>query len=130
MFLHILTLEYTVKNWVPYMFASILIMSCEGAYVTLQAVITMQQFGLKRGPQVYAFQLSAQAMASILISLFVTTLKPMGGYKCIFIICFIGLICASICTYLIDEKKQVKYGELYYDDIGMFRSNRNSKNTN
>ena len=59
MFLHVLTLQYAVKNWVTYMISSIIIMGCEGAYVTLQAVIVMQQFGLKRGPEVYAYTLSA-----------------------------------------------------------------------
>ena len=59
MFIHILTLKYTVRNWITYCFASVIIMGCEGAYVTLQAVFVMQQFGLKRGPEVYAYQLSA-----------------------------------------------------------------------
>lgn len=61
------------------MIASILIMGCEGAYVTLQAVITMQQFGLKRGPEVYAYMLSAQAVASLTTSLLVLTIKIYGG---------------------------------------------------
>ena len=41
MFLTILTLQQAMKNWVTYMITTICIMGCEGAYVTLQAVITM-----------------------------------------------------------------------------------------
>ena len=121
-FLTIITLQQSMKNWVTYMIASIAIMGCEGAYVTLQAVITMQQFGLKRGPEVYAYQLSAQAIASLTLSFFVMTIKTYGGYYLMFSICFIGLCLASICTYLIDDKTMIKYSDLYYDCIGIVGS--------
>lgn len=103
MFVAILTLKYSVKNWITYMITSIVIMGTEGAYVTLQAVITMQQFGLKRGPEVYAYQLSAQAVASLSLSIFVMTVKSEGGFQLMFQICFIGLILASICCYKIQD---------------------------
>ena len=119
MFLTILTLQQSMKNWVTYMITTIAIMGTEGAYVTLQAVITMQQFGLKRGPEVYAYMLSAQAIASLSLSLFVMTLKADGGYTLMFIICFMGLLMASVCTYLIDDKTMIKYGDLYYENIGI-----------
>lgn len=71
MFLHIFTLEFTLKNWISYMISSIVIMGCEGAFVTLQAVIVMQQFGLRRGPEVYSYTLSAQAAAALSMTIFV-----------------------------------------------------------
>ena len=42
MFFSIITLKVTVQGWFSYMCASFVIMGCEGAYVTLQAVLTMQ----------------------------------------------------------------------------------------
>lgn len=119
MFVSILTLQYSVKNWITYMISTIVIMSTEGAYVTLQAVITMQQFGLKRGPEVYAYQLSAQAIASLTLSIAVMTVKSMGGFHLMFQICFVGLIFALICNYQIDDKSMVKYGDLYFDNVGI-----------
>ena len=71
MFVHIFTLEFALKNWASYMMSSIMIMGCEGAFVTLQAVIVMQQFGLRRGPEVYSYTLSAQAAAATLMTIFV-----------------------------------------------------------
>jgi hypothetical protein len=47
------------------------------------------------------------------------TLKTYGGYNLMFLICFIGLISATICTYLIDDKTMIKYGDLYYENIGI-----------
>ena len=42
MIAHVFTLQYALKNWISYMISSMVIMGCEGAYVTLQAVIVMQ----------------------------------------------------------------------------------------
>lgn len=97
-------------------------MGCEGSYVTLQAVIIMQQFGLKRGPEVYAYQLSAQAMATLLLTIFIFTIKSMGGYYLMFSMCFLGLLGASVCTFCINDRTKVKYGELYFENIGIVGS--------
>ena len=47
------------------------------------------------------------------------TIKTYGGYNLMFIICFIGLCGASVCTHLIDDKTMIKYGDLYYENIGI-----------
>lgn len=104
-------------------------MGCEGAFVTLQAVIVMQQFGLRRGPEVYSYTLSAQACAALLMSIFVHTLKPMGGFYLMFGISFCGLISASVCTFLINDRTKVKYGELYFENVGLVGSQRSQQSS-
>lgn len=42
MMLHILTLHIAVQHWRLYMISSMVIMGCEGAYTSLQAVLIMQ----------------------------------------------------------------------------------------
>ena len=86
----------------------------------------MQQFGLKRGPEVYAYQLSAQAMATFILTILVMFVKPLGGYDLMFGICFLGLLSASVCTYLINDKTKVKYGDMYYDNVGILGSRKSN----
>lgn len=88
-------------------------MGSEGAYTTLQAVVIMQQFGLKRGPELYAYQLSAQAMASILNMILVETLKVYEGFEGMFIVAFMGLLVAVFCNYLLDEDDKIKFTDFY-----------------
>ena len=42
MILQLLTLHITVRHWQLYLLACVTVMGCEGAYVTTQAVLTMQ----------------------------------------------------------------------------------------
>ena len=58
----------------------------------------------------------------MLLSVFVVTVKSMGGYYLMFVICFCGLIGASVCNFLINDRTKVKYGELYFDNIGLVGS--------
>lgn len=51
----ILTLHIAVRHWQLYLYACMAIMGAEGAYTSLQAVLIMQQFGLKRGPEIFAY---------------------------------------------------------------------------
>ena len=109
------------------MVASIVIFGGVGVVVAIQAVLTMQQFGLKRGPQVLSFILSCKAISSIILTILVNTVKEHGGYFAMFSMCFMGIIIACVCNYLFDEKDKVKYSELYYtDDKLIRRSNLNS----
>ena len=43
-------------------------------------------------------------------------------------ISFMGLIAASICTFLINDKTKVKYSELYFDNVGLIGSRLSQKN--
>lgn len=65
-------------------------------------------------------------MATFFLTIFVITVKPFGGFDVMFGICFLGLICASICTYLINEKTKVKYGDMYYDNVGILGSRKSN----
>lgn len=40
-----------------------------------------------------------------------------------FLICFIGIICGAVCNYIIDDRTMVKYGDLYYENIGIIGGN-------
>ena len=82
----------------------------------------MQQFGLKRGPEVFAYQLSAQAVASLTLSVFVITIKSMGGHTLMFQICFLALVVASVCVHHLDDKTKIRYGDLYYEGRGLVGS--------
>lgn len=64
-------------------------------------------------------------MATLLLTILVFTVKSMGGYYLMFASCFLGLIVASVCTYLINDKTRVKYGEMYFENVGIVGS-RNS----
>ena len=70
--------------------------------------------------------LSSQAMATLVLSILVMTVKPFGGFEIMFGICFVTLIFSSIITYIIDEKSKVKYGDLYYDNVGILGSRKSN----
>ena len=63
-------------------------------------------------------------MAALVLTIFVVTVKSMGGYSLMFFLCFLGLVLASICTCLINDRTMVKYGELYFDNIGIVGSRK------
>lgn len=114
MMLHILTLHIAVQHWRLYMISSMVIMGCEGAYTSLQAVLIMQQFGLKRGPEVFAYVLSSQALSSLLAVVLVDTLKQFEGYEGMFTVSFFLLILALFANFALNNEVKVKYTDLYY----------------
>ena len=68
--------------------------------------------------------MSAQATSALSMTIFVATVKSMGGFYLMFGICFMGLLSASVCTYLINDRTKVKYGDLYFDNIGLVGSKK------
>lgn len=91
-------------------------MSCEGAYVTTQAVLTMQQFGLKRGPEILAYQLSAIAISGFLNTILLESLKQFEGNQSMFIVSFYALVLALGCNIYLDDEKKVKFTDFYKKD--------------
>ena len=73
----------------------------------------MQQFGLKRGPEIVAYQLSAQAISALLNTLLVDTLKQMEGYEGMFIVSFFSLLLALIGNIMLDDEKKIKFTDFY-----------------
>ena len=49
-FLHIATIQMTVKNKWSYFAAIMIIMSCAGSLISTMPVLILQIFGMKRGP--------------------------------------------------------------------------------
>mmetsp|Transcript_7853 Transcript_7853/g.13169 ORF Transcript_7853/g.13169 Transcript_7853/m.13169 type:complete len:84 (+) Transcript_7853:1163-1414(+) len=77
----IVLVQYSVYNKWAFMLACWGTFMCDGAMLSIMPVITIDQFGMTRGPQVYSFMYSNMAVASMLSVLVLRTLESFDyGY--------------------------------------------------
>ena len=87
---------------------------CDGALTSMLPALTVGQFGIKRGPQVYSIMYSSFGVASMTGLLFVLTIKDQIGFPGMFIISFFTQSTAALMCYLLKEDKPYNYKEAYY----------------
>lgn len=70
------------------MIISCLTFMCDGAITSMLPALTVGQFGITRGPQVYTVMYSSFGVAAMLGLFFVLTIKDVIGFEGMFVISF------------------------------------------
>lgn len=109
----IVLVNYAVYNKWAFMVVSCLTYMCDGSLTSMLPALTVQQFGIERGPQVYGIMYSVFAVACMLGVLLVLTIKDNIGYGGMFLISFCLSSIAALLTYLFNEKVVFNYIEAY-----------------
>ena len=109
----IVAITYAVHNRYAFMMVSCLTYMCDGSLTSMIPAVTLSQFGLVRGPQVYGYMYSIFAMSCLLSIFFVFVVKPYISFNGIFFVsgCFSTI--ALICTYLLKERRVFDYVKVY-----------------
>ena len=83
---------------------------CDGSITSMLPAITIGQFGMQRGTQVYAYMYSTFGVAAMIgfgcVSL---GLRELIGYRGMFALGFTSCTIAAILTYVLNEKKPFNY---------------------
>lgn len=108
-----LTLHWSIQSFGTYLLTTVAVMGCEGAFVSLHAVLIMSTFGALRGGQVYSFAISATAFAQILAIILVLTVKVQLGYVGLFAIAFFLLVLAVIFNCLLASLQPFDYRHVF-----------------
>ena len=82
---------------------------CDGALPSMLPALTIDQFGITRGPEVYSVMYSSFGVASMLGLVFVLTVKDIIGFEGMFVISAIFETTAVIMVYKLNEQKPYNY---------------------
>ena len=114
---HIATISYMVKSAERYMVTCVAMFAAEGAFIAMLPVLTLKIFGLKRGPQIYSYVQSGEAVSALLCILVVSTVKPEEGYLGIFTISLVLTLTAAVCAFQLNENTRFKYTDVYIGQV-------------
>lgn len=106
----IILVQYAVTSKPWFLVVTCLTFMCDGSLTAMLPAFTVDQFGMKRGPEVYSYMYSVMGVASLLTFIEVETINALGGSaKIIFFIsgCFSFTAAVLCCTF--DEKNKLKY---------------------
>jgi hypothetical protein len=93
---NVILIQLAVYNKWAFMVISCLTFMCDGSLTSMLPTLTVAQFGITRGPQVYSVMYSAFGAASMLGLLFVLTIKDYIGFGGMFLISFLFSTMAAI----------------------------------
>lgn len=82
---------------------------CDGSMASMLPAVTVGQFGIKRGPEVYGYLYSTFGVASIMGLLLVATIKEDIGYTGMFAIGACFSTTAAIMNYILREDQPYDY---------------------
>ena len=106
---NIILIQYAVYNKWAFMAVSCLTFMCDGSLTSMLPTLTVAQFGMKRGPQVYSIMYSAFGVAGMLGLFLVLTLKDTIGYAGMFVISFCFISTAKLMCHLLQEDQPYDY---------------------
>ena len=109
----IVLVNIAVYNRYAFMVVVCLTYMCDGSLSSMFPALTVKQFGLVRGPQVYSYMFSVYGVASVLSIFTVSFVKPQIGYPGMFILSFCFSCVAAFCTFIFDEKNLYDYVSAY-----------------
>ena len=85
---HILTIHLAVKNEWAYFSTVFVLMSVDGGFNAMMPVLTLNIFGMRRGPQVYSLIQMGSIISGLSAVFVISELLPYIGYDGVF---FMGL---------------------------------------
>lgn len=109
----IVLVNYAVYNKYAFMVVTWLTFMCDGSLTSMLPAVTVGQFGIKRGPQVYTIMYSCFGVSAILGLLFNTYLKDRIGFTGMFIVSGCFSLTAAIMTWVLKEDKKFDYTSAY-----------------
>ena len=77
---NVLLIQFAVYNKYAFMLVSCLTFMCDGSLTSMLPALTVAQFGILRGPEVYSIMYSAFGVASMLGLFFMLTIKDIIGF--------------------------------------------------
>jgi hypothetical protein len=107
-----LTLRLALEHEIAYAVSVCTVMACEGASVTLLAVMVTRQFGARRGAQLYSFAVSSVPLAMIFTNVLQYSVGLYQGYLGVFLIAFAFALGALMINLSMDERPLI-YRDLY-----------------
>lgn len=113
----IASINYMVQTSERYMISNITMFAAEGVFIAMLPVLTLKIFGLKRGPQIFSYVQSAEAVSALLCLLIVSTVKPEEGYLGIFTISLVLTLSAAVCAFQLEENVKFKYTDVYIGQV-------------
>jgi uncharacterized membrane protein len=84
---------------------------CDGSLTSMLPALTVAQFGITRGPEVYSVMYSAFGVASMLGLFFMLTIKDIIGFAGMFVISFCFVSLAAFMNFKLEENKPYDYGD-------------------
>ena len=109
----IVLINVAVYNKWAFMVVTCLTYMCDGSLTSMLPALTVQQFGLIRGPQIYSYLFSVFGLSCLMSIFVVTNFKHALGYTGMFMLSFCFSSVAAICTYIFDEKNLFNYVKAY-----------------
>ena len=109
----IILINYAVYNKWCFFIVSCLTYMCDGSLTSMLPAVTVGQFGITRGPQVYGYMYSCFGVSSFLNVFLVSYVKPIVDFKGMFIISFFFSTIAASLTYTFREHDRFNYLEAY-----------------
>ena len=109
----IIVVQWAVHNDWVYLAVCCLTYMCDGSLTSMLPAITIGQFGIKRGPEIYSYMYSTFGVSSMIGLFLVNTVKDEIGYPGMFAIggCFSSM--AAILTYILREDQPFNYAAKY-----------------
>ena len=77
---NVILIQFAVYNKYAFMLVSCLTFMCDGSLTSMLPALTVAQFGIVRGPEVYSIMYSAFGVASMLGLFFMLTIKDIIGF--------------------------------------------------
>jgi len=109
----IFLVQIAVHNKAAFFISTCLIFMCDGSLTSMLPALTVGQFGIERGPQVYGYMFSVFGVAALSSTLLFSFSIKYFGYEGMFIVSSVFSIAAAALAFLLDEKNKFNFAEAY-----------------
>lgn len=109
----IFIVQYAVHNRYAFFVVTCLTFMCDGSLTSMLPALTVAQFGISRGPQVYGYMFSVFGVAALSSTLVFKYGIATFEYRGMFAICSFFSLAAAALAYSLEEKKKFNYEEEY-----------------
>lgn len=110
----IFLVQVAVYNKPSFFIVTCLTFMCDGSLTSMLPALTVSQFGIERGPQVYGYMFSVFGVAAISSTILFSTMIDYFGYKGMFLVSSVFSISAAVLAFVLNEKKKFNFEETYH----------------
>lgn len=110
----IFLVQIAVYSRAAFFISTCLIFMCDGSLTSMLPALTVSQFGIERGPQVYGYMFSVFGVAALSSTLLFSFSMEYFGYRGMFIVSSVFSITAATLAFLLDEHNKFDYEAAYH----------------